>query len=300
MAFHYAIKHALKNGKNGVKNGAKAVVNGNGNGYKNGVKELSGGDLAKQQFVKANTKIPEVTKPTTFEVDRISDEFAPFMNFPARRRKGIDRIPDREASAQYTAEGKEYWAKHGNLNNFRRYVDAETGISYKLRDGSKFNKDGTRVVKTRNETALAEEHAERKRWEREQSHGKTDRSRVHHRFELSFLDRIANGLGPSQRRKFFEMVHNDERWPNLRTGNQDVNMIGAKKDKTFKAIHTDIHKLLAMAGLDPDTVDFKGATMAQRIKFLDEVAPILDQIDQFIFNQTMAGKYPDQFTAFKI
>ena len=32
MALNYAIKHALKNGKNGVKNGSKAVVNGNGNG----------------------------------------------------------------------------------------------------------------------------------------------------------------------------------------------------------------------------------------------------------------------------
>ena len=127
MAFNYAIKHALKNGKNGVK-------------------KLSGGDLARQQYVKANTKIPEVTKPVTFEVDKISDEFSQFMNFPARRRKGIDRIPDREASAQYTAEGKAYWAKHGNLNNFRRYVDAETGISYKLRDGSKFNKDGTKQL----------------------------------------------------------------------------------------------------------------------------------------------------------
>ena len=36
MAFHYAVKHALKNGKKGVKNGAEALVNGNG--YKNGVK----------------------------------------------------------------------------------------------------------------------------------------------------------------------------------------------------------------------------------------------------------------------
>ena len=34
MAFNYAIKHALKNGKNGLKNGLKNGVNGNGNGIK--------------------------------------------------------------------------------------------------------------------------------------------------------------------------------------------------------------------------------------------------------------------------
>ena len=86
----------------------------------------------------------------------------------------------------------------------------------------------------------------------------------------------------------------------MRTGNEDVNMLGIKKDPMFKKIHTDIHKLLAAAGLDPDTVDFTGATMQQRMEFLDEVAPILDQIDEFIYNQIMAGKYPDSFQAFKI
>ena len=51
-----------------------------------------------------------------------------------------------------------------------------------------------------------------------------------------------------------------------------------------------------MAGLDDATMDFTGATLAQRYGFLDEVAPLLDQIDEFIYGQIMAGKYPKSKT----
>jgi len=52
MPIDNILRSALKNGKNGVKNGIKnGVKNGNGNGLKNGVKEITGGELAKRQYV---------------------------------------------------------------------------------------------------------------------------------------------------------------------------------------------------------------------------------------------------------
>ena len=83
MAFNYAIKHALKNGKNGVKNGAEALVNGNGNGIKNGVKQITGGELSRQQYVKTqlsrvsnNTSEPIVEAGYTEQTINLATEYA--------------------------------------------------------------------------------------------------------------------------------------------------------------------------------------------------------------------------------
>ena len=296
------LRSTLKNGKNAVKNGVRnGVRNGAKNGVRNGITNgLSGGDLAKQAIIENYVAKSSLSVDVKFTTDVVSSKFDAFTNKPVARRKGIDTIPDREVSREYLNSAKAYYAEKKTLSGFPFHVDAMTGQIYKVRSGSKFNKDGTLVVKTRNVSALKEEHVRRKRWESEQSHGKTDRTRVHHRVELSFLDRIANGLSPKKRKDFFKFVHSSDRWPNMRTGNEDVNMLGIKKDSAFKKIHREIHLIIANAGLDPDTVDFTGATMQQRMEFLDEVAPILDQIDEFIYNQIMAGKYPDSFQAFKI
>lgn len=183
--------------------------------------------VAKSVVKKQSTNVGQ-----KFTTNVISDKFDAFTGFPVARRKGIDTIPDREASKEYLNGAKAYYAEKKTLSGFPFHVDATTGEIYKVRSGSKFNKDGTLVVKTRNVSALKEEHAARKRTEKEQSMGKTDRTRVHHRAELSFLDRIAAGLSAAKRRKFFEYIYNSERWPNLRTGNEDVNMLGTKKDRS--------------------------------------------------------------------
>ena len=49
-----------------------------------------------------------------------------------------------------------------------------------------------------------------------------------------------------------------------------------------------------MAGLDEKNIDFTGATMEQRYGFLDEITPLLDKIDEFIYAQRMATKFPDE------
>jgi hypothetical protein len=53
MPIDNILRSALKNGKSAVKNGVRnGVKNGiNGNGFKNGVQEITGGELAKRQYV---------------------------------------------------------------------------------------------------------------------------------------------------------------------------------------------------------------------------------------------------------
>ena len=289
----------------------KGMVNGDGASY-TAFEEFESTKMAANKYqenVSGYERAVKSQQPTqqtqplpdnTFEMGAISDKFKPFLN--KQPPKLTDKIADKEAGASYLQEAKEYWAKNKTFKGFKRFTDPETGQpTHKIRDNSKFLKDGTRSAKVRKLSNREIEDTKRLRAEKEQSLGAaTDKTRVHHRFELSFLDRIANGLKPKEKKEFFELINNSDRWPNLKTGNQDLNMIGTKGDKRFKPIHTDIHKLLARAGLDPDTVDFTGATMQQRLDFLDEVAPLLDQVDQFIFNQMMSTRSPDLFPAFEI
>ena len=303
MALHYAVKHALKNGKNGVKNGASALVNGNGNGIKNGVPKgvklkpdpLGGGNLAKAEFVKNRTNFVQELKdtPATFEVDRVSDRYSQFLNKP--RQQLDDKIYPREAAREYSKAGQEYYKEHQTLGGYPKYKDPVTGEeTHFLRSNSEFNKDGSLRVKSRKLGNKAIEDAKRTRWEEEQTLGPSGRDEfVHHKTPLGLLDRIAAGLNPAQRRRFYEYVHRNDRWSSLKVGNEAENLVGKVGDRSFHPVHVDVHQLIKMAGLDDATIDFTGATMAQRYGFLDEIAPLLDQIDSFIFGQRMAGKYPD-------
>ena len=109
---------------------------------------------------------------------------------------------------------------------------------------------------------------------------------------------MAAGLNAADRRKFYEYVHGSDRWPSLKVGNQAENLVGQVGDEAFHPVHVQVHELIKMAGLNGETIDFTGATMAQRFDFLDEVAPILDQIDEYIFNQRMADQFPSQYEPF--
>ena len=105
-------------------------------------------------------------------------------------------------------------------------------------------------------------------------------------------------MTPAQRRRFYQRVHNNDRWSSLKVGNEAENLVGKVGDEAFHPVHVQVHELIKMAGLDGDKIDFTGATMAQRFDFLDEVAPILDQIDEYIFNQRMADQFPSQYEPF--
>ena len=231
--------------------------------------------------------------PVIFDVDRVSDRYSQFLNKPARR--GDDKIYPKEAGAKYLAEAKAYWAKNKTFKGFKRYVDPETGVAtHRIKDGSVMLKSGERAAKSKRLNADQLELAQRQLNSKEQTFGPSGRNKlVHHRAELSFIEAIARGLNAKDRRAFYEYVHKDNRWMSLKLGDEEVNLLGLLDDADFHSVHVDAHKLLKMAGLKPHTTDFTGATMEQRFGFLDEITPLLDQIDEFIYNQRMAGKYPD-------
>ena len=303
-------KAILGNGKRAVKNGIRNGVNGNGfkNGVPKGVKlkpkleDLHSGDLAKKQAAEQWQKqISDNAQrlrdtPQVFDVDKVSDRYSQFLNKP--RQQLDDKIYPREAAREYSKAGQEYYKQHQSLAGYPPYKDPVTGeATHFLRSNSEFNKDGSLRVKSRKLGNKAIEDAKRTRWEEEQTLGPSGRDElVHHKTPLGLLDRIAAGLTPAQRRRFYEYVHNNDRWSSLKVGNETENLVGKVGDRSFHPVHVDVHDLIKMAGLDDARIDFTGATMEQRYGFLDEITPLLDQIDEFIYAQRMASKFPKMRT----
>ena len=231
--------------------------------------------------------------PPTFEVNKVSETYSQFLNKPVQKLD--DKIYPKSEAIKYARAGKDYYAQNNTLAGYPPYVDPVTGeATHFLRSNSEFNKDGTLRVKSRRLSNKKIEQEKRLRWEDEQTMGPTGRGTfVHHKSPLGLLDRIAAGLSPAQRRKFFEYVHYNDRWSTLKVGNEAENLIGLVGDKSFHPTHVDVHDLIKMAGLDDARIDFTGATMEQRYGFLDEITPLLDQIDEFIYAQRMSSKFPN-------
>ena len=254
------------------------------------VTEVVAKQQARQQALKIGPRVPK----HIFEVDKVSDNFSEFLNKPIRRND--DKIYPKEAGAKYLQEAKDYWDIHRTFAGFKRYIDPDTGVAtHRIKDNSTFLKSGQRAAKPKRLDNDLIERERRLSWEREQTLGPTGRDEfVHHKTPLGFIDRVAAGLNAADRREFYEYVHGSERWPSLKVGNEAENLVGKVGDEAFHPVHVQVHELIKMAGLDGDKIDFTGATMAQRFDFLDEVAPILDQIDEYIFNQRMADQFADQ------
>ena len=234
--------------------------------------------------------------PPTFEVNKVSETYSQFLNKPVQKLD--DKIYPKSEAIKYARAGQDYYKTNQTLAGYPPYVDPVTGeATHFLRSNSEFNKDGSLRVKSRRLDNKKIEQEKRLRWEEEQTMGPTGRNTlVHHKSPLGLLDRIAAGLTPAQRRKFFEYVHYNDRWSTLKVGNEAENLIGLVGDKSFHPTHVDVHDLIKMAGLDDARIDFTGATMEQRYGFLDEITPLLDQIDEFIYAQRMASKFPKMRT----
>ena len=298
MPINNILRSALKNGKSAVKNGVK---NGAKNGVPKGVKlrpKLEAGDLARNNAVKQKLKqIKDYSQrlkdePQAFNVDRVSDKYSQFLNKKPVKARNV--IEDPVEAAKYKKAGQAYYAKHKSLGGYPFYKDKTTGEpTHYLKSNSEFNKDGSLRVKAVKLSERNARTARRQKWEKEQTLGPTGRGiLVHHKSPLGLIDRIAAGLNPTEKRKFLKYVHTNNRWSTLKIGNEAENLIGLVGDKKFHPIHVDVHQFVDMAGLDDSTIDFTGATMEQRFGFIDEIAPLLDQIDEFIYGQIMAGKYP--------
>ena len=239
--------------------------------------------------------------PVTFNVDKVSDTYSSYLNRPRPRASNI--IEDPVEAAKYKSAGQDYYAENASLGGYPFYRDPATGeMTHYLKSNSRLNKQGRLQVKTVKLSERDARTARRQRWESEQTMGPTGRGVfVHHKTPLGLMDRIAAGLSATERRKFFEYVHYNNRWSTLKVGNEATNLVGLRRDRSFHPTHVDVHKLLEMAGLDDAKIDFTGATMEERYGFLDEITPLLDQIDEFIFQQRMSGLYPEaRFTSGKL
>ena len=234
--------------------------------------------------------------PPTFEVNKVSETYSQFLNKPVQKLD--DKIYPKSEALKYARAGKDFYAKNNTLAGYPPYKDPVTGeATHFLRSNSEFNKDGTLRVKSRRFDNKKIEQEKRKRMQAEQTMGPSGRDTfVHHKTPLGLLDKIAAGLTPTQKRKFFEYVHYNDRWSTLKMGDEPENLIGLVGDRSFHPVHVDVHDLIKMAGLDDARIDFTGATMEQRYGFLDEITPLLDQIDEFIYAQRMASKFPKMRT----
>lgn len=254
------------------------------------VTEVVAKKQARQQALKIGPRVPK----HIFEVDKVSDNFSEFLNKP--RPKASNIIEDPVEAKAYKKAGQDYYRENQSLAGYPFYKDKVSGeTTHYLKSNSEFNKDGSLRVKAVKLSERDARTARRNQWEEEQTLGPTGRDTfVHHKTPLGFIDRVAAGLNAADRRKFYEYVHGSDRWPSLKVGNEAENLVGLVGDEAFHPVHVQVHELIKMAGLDGDKVDFTGATMKQRFDFLDEVAPILDQIDEYIFNQRMADQFADQ------
>ena len=258
------------------------------------VTEVVAKQQARQQALKIGPRVPN----HIFEVDKVSDNFSEFLNKP--RPKASNIIEDPVEAKAYKKAGQDYYRENQKLGGYPYYKDKITGEpTHYLKSNSAFNKDGSLRVKAVKLSERDARTARRNQWEREQTLGPSGRDTfVHHKTPLGFIDRVAAGLNAADRRKFYKYVHGSDRWPSLKVGNEAENLVGKVGDEAFHPVHVQVHDLIKMAGLDGDKVDFTGATMKQRFDFLDEVAPILDQIDEYIFNQRMADQYPQHYKPF--
>ena len=126
MALNYAVKHALKNGKNGVKNGAELLVNGNGNGLRNGVQEITGGELAKKQYVEQQLARQNfgTRKPgSAVRAQRPTSRMGSRSIIASEPVKMLKAYPDKkEEINMWMRNAYTYARKNGSLDGYKEYV----------------------------------------------------------------------------------------------------------------------------------------------------------------------------------
>ena len=231
-------------------------------------------------------------------IPRVSGSSEMFINQPVRRTKS--EIPlSKEDADMYRAYGKEYASKNldkkgkGTLAGSMK-INAMNPSGQVDEVGLKFGSN--RNVKLRPDSVKNRQDANRLKMESEQTHGPNAyrEGGGHHRGELSFFDALTEGLSQKQKIAFFKLVNTSQRWPSMSTGNVEANLMGAGGAITKKT-HAIVHRLLEEAGLDPKKMDFRNASIKERSDFLDQAEPIIDKIDEFIYNERMAERFPDRF-----
>ena len=240
-----------------------------------------------QDFLKNNIYVGDIKPNAPLFIPKVGDEFAAFVN--VNRKKTQLRLAPEYRTAYYKY-GQDLIKEQGNLAG-HMYLTDPAGTTFKLRR-DKTIPAGLKAVSLDKHFAV---DAKRIRMEAEQTiTEKLKKVKGHHRGELDLFERLTEGLTDSQKTKFYKRVNSDTRWPSLSTGNVKSNLIGPKGELPAK-VHDYVHKYLRESGLDPRKMDFRKATLKQRTDFLDQLEPILNSIDEFIFNEMMSRRSPDLF-----
>jgi hypothetical protein len=128
MPIDNVLRHALKNGKRAVKNGVRnGVRNGiNGNGFKNGVQEITGGQLAKQQYVEqqlARRNYGARAPGTGVRAQRPTSRMGARSIIASEPVKMLKAYPDRkEEINMWMRNAYTHARENGSLDGYPEYV----------------------------------------------------------------------------------------------------------------------------------------------------------------------------------
>ena len=199
--------------------------------------------------------------------------FEEFTGGQMRRQQRPRMSP--EDAASYRQYGKDLIEKQGNLDGQMRVNS--NGMEYDLKQNSKPLADGSPSLKVRSRATKEFQTQNRQRMEAEQTLGNEDAYSSmggHHRLGALLVDKMAEGLTGKDRKTYLKYVR--KTFGGL--GNEDFNL-----DQLPPEVHNMIHNALDDAGLDARRMDFRNATLMQRLKFLRAVEKILKGIDEITY-----------------
>ena len=263
---------------------------------------VKGADLAKKQAVKVHLqkiKQPRFTQVVDEVIENPNDlglEAAAadvvkrkFSGLTERSLPITDRIilldeVDTVVKNRYRNKLNEYFKKHNNLIGHQSdpNVGTITVAGQEIRGKMNTDKKGVRSPKLKNKQKDIEEKIKRDRAQEVQTVNPDDKfTGGHHRIELDLGTAITYGLEEQYLKPFWKLVQNS--YPNLFPGNHPYNQIPFERGFT-KKLHTEVHRRLDAAGLDPTKVvnQLKGKTAGQKFAFMEKVSKILEEIDDFI------------------
>ena len=281
----------LSNGKRAAKSALKNGSNGNG-AIKNGVnKPLQSHvqkNLAKVKLNKKTTQVVEekyLSNNTDLSADYVKQKFVlgtrtlPITDRIINLKEIDDRLKNR-----YRAKLNEYFKKHDNLIGHQSDPDVGTitVAGQEIRGKMNTDKKGVRSVKLKNKGKDIQEKVKRNFAEEVQTvNPKHKFTGGHHRIELDLGTAITYGLEKQYLKPFWKLVQKS--YPNLFPGNHPYNQIPFERGFT-KKLHTEVHRRLDAAGLDPTKVinQLAGKTAGQKFAFLEKVSKTLEEIDDFM------------------
>ena len=294
LAKTQAVKNHLSK-INGALNG-----NGNGNGLRNGVRLQK---IKQPRFTQVVDEVIENPNDLGLEAAAADVVKRKFSGLTERSLPITDRIilldeVDTVVKNRYRNKLNEYFKKHNNLMGHQSdpNVGTITVAGQEIRGKMNTDKKGVRSVKLKNKQKDIEEKLKRDHAQEVQTVNPDHKfTGGHHRIELDLGTAITYGLEEQYLKPFWKLVQNS--YPNLFPGNHPYNQIPFERGFT-KKLHTEVHRRLDAAGLDPTKVvnQLKRKTAGQNFALMEKVSKILEEIDDFIAREMRKNRQRGVFS----